>query len=266
MHSNTVTRLAVLGICGVLAMGCGAAYGEDSEKTEAWQSLFNGKDLAGWTPKILGHELGQNFGDTFRVEDGVIKVAYDKYSGFKQQFGHLFYAKPYGDYRFRLEYRFTGEQIEDGPSWAFRNSGIMIHCQPPETMTKNQSFPVSIEVQLLGGDGEDERSTGNLCTPSTHVVMKGKLERRHCTDSSSKTYHGDQWVKAEVEVRDGTIRHFINGEKVLEYEQPQLDPGDGDARRLIDAGQDLPLTQGYISLQSESHPVEFRNIEILPLP
>jgi hypothetical protein len=232
---------------------------------EQWVPLFNGKDLDGWTPKIAGHDLGENYNDTFRVENGVLKVAYDKYAKFDNKFGHLFYKEPFSHYRLRLEYRFVGEQCPGGPSWAIRNSGVMIHGQAPETMGKNQSFPVSIEVQFLGGNGKDPRPTGNLCTPGTHVVMDGKLVTRHCTNSSSKTFHGDPWVSAEVEVRGGKlIRHFINGEEVMSYSEPQLDEGDKDAQKLIKDGKKL-LEGGSISLQAESHPIEFRKIEILRL-
>jgi hypothetical protein len=245
------------------ATGCTLAAGE-TEK-ENWISLFNGKNLDGWTPKITGYEFGENFGNTFRVENGVLKVAYDQYDKFEGRFGHLFYKSPFSRYRLRLEYRFVGEQTPGGPGWAFRNSGIMVHCQTPESIGENQNFPVSIEVQLLGGNGTDKRSTGNLCTPGTHVVMKDRLVTQHCVSSSSETYHGDQWVTAEVEVRgNDVIRHLINGEVVLEYERPQLDEKDGDARKLLKAGK-VMLQGGYISLQAESHPCEFRNVQILPL-
>jgi len=166
-----------------------------------WIKLFNGKNLEGWTPKIKGFELGDNYGDTFRVEDGVIKVRYDNYTGpFRGRFGHLFYKDEFSNYVLRLEYRFVGEQAERGPGWAIRNSGVMIHGQRPETMRKDQDFPVSLEVQLLGGDGKGPRTTGNLCTPGTNVVYQGKLHTDHCTSSTSETFAGDQWVKCEVEV------------------------------------------------------------------
>jgi len=231
----------------------------------AWIKLFNGANLEGWTPKITGYELGDNFGNTFRVEDGVLKVSYDQYDRFGGRFGHIFYQQPFSDYVIRLEYRFVGEQCPEGPGWAVRNSGIMVHGQSPESMGKDQEFPVSIEVQLLGGDGQNNRTTGNLCTPGTNVVMDGQLVTRHCTNSKSKTYHGDQWVTAEVEVRGGkSIKHIINGETVLEYTQPQLDDRDADAKKLIKDGEKL-LHGGYISLQAESHPVEFRQIELKKL-
>ena len=234
---------------------------QDSPKT-GWISLFNGKDLTGWTPKIKGYELGENFGDTFRVEDGVIKVSYEQYKGFDRKFGHLFYKDKFSHYRLRVEYRFTGDQCPGGEAWATRNSGVMLHCQPPQTIGKDQDFPASIEVQFLGGLGKGPRTTGNLCTPGTHVVMNGELIKRHCTNSRSKTYDGDQWVTVEVEVRgDQTIKHLVNGEEVLAYEQPQYDDADPTARPLIKDGQKL-IRDGYISLQSESHPIEFRKVEI----
>jgi hypothetical protein len=237
----------------------------DAPHPEKWIPLFNGKNLDGWTPKITGYALGENFGDTFRVENGVLKVAFDKYDTFGNRFGHLFYKTPFSNYKMRIEYRFLGEQVSGGPGWAIRNSGIMIHCQDPNTMLKDQDFPVSIEVQLLGGDGKNKRPTLNLCTPGTHVVMNGQLEKTHCITSMSDTFHGDQWVSAEIEVRGAdVIRHFVNGKMVLEYQKPQLDDTDPNAKKLIKDGNPL-LTGGYISLQSESHPCEFRVVEILPL-
>jgi hypothetical protein len=230
-----------------------------------WIKLFNGKDLKDWKIKIKGYELGDNYGDTFRVEDGLLKVCYDKYEKFDNKFGHIFYKNKFSCYRLRLEYRFVGEQTPGGAGWAFRNSGAMLHGQSPESMGKNQSFPVSIEAQLLGGNGKDKRSTANLCTPGTHVVMKNKLIKAHCTKSKSKTYHGDQWVNVEFEVHgNGKIKHIVDGEVVLEYEQPQLDEGSDDAKKLIKDGK-VMLSEGYISLQAESHPIEFRKVEILPL-
>lgn len=227
-----------------------------------WIQLFNGKDLEGWTPKVKGYALGENYANTFRVEDGAIKVAYDQYTGFDRTFGHLFFNGEFSHYLLRVEYRFVGDQVPGGPGWAFRNCGIMFHGQSPESMDKDQDFPVSIEVQLLGGRGEGERSTANLCTPGTNVVMNGELFTPHCVDSNSKTYHGDQWVTVEVEVHGNEfIHHRIDGEVVLEYEKPQLDPKDKNAEKLIKDGN-LMLSKGSISLQSESHPVEYRKVEI----
>ncbi|HRE50250.1 MAG TPA: DUF1080 domain-containing protein [Flavitalea sp.] len=231
-----------------------------------WKQLFNGKDLKGWTAKIRGHELNDNYGNTFRVENGVIKVSYDQYSSFDRDFGHLFYKKPYSHYLFAVEYRFTGDQAPGGPGWAFRNSGIMLHCQPPATMLRDQDFPISIEVQLLGGDAAGERSTCNLCTPGTNVEMDGKLITAHCINSSSKTFRGDQWVRAEVLVLgDSVIKHIVNGDTVLVYNRPQIGHGEVNDYDPAIKKDGQPLSSGYISLQSESHPVEFRKVEIMDL-
>lgn len=265
MPAPALRRAAAL-IWTPVILVAGPAVADDAPPASGWISLFNGKDLDGWRPKIAGYDFGENHADTFRVEDGAIKVRYDGYDSFGGRYGHLFYKDKFSRYRLRVEYRFVGEQVAGGPGWAVRNSGVMLHCQDPQTMRKDQEFPVSVEAQLLGGNGRDERTTGNVCTPGTHMVMDGKLVTRHCTSSHSKTYHGDRWVTAEFEVNGGeVVRHVIEGETVLEYEQPQLDPGDDDARKLVGEGGDKILTEGYISLQSESHPVEFRKVELLRL-
>jgi Domain of Unknown Function (DUF1080) len=231
-----------------------------------WVQLFNGKDLNDWKPKIAGYPLGENFGNTFRVEDGKMKVSYAEYDSFGVKYGHIFYKEKYAWYIIAAEYRFTGDQAKGGQGWATRNSGIMIHGQDPATMTKDQDFPISIEVQLLGGLGTGQRSTANLCTPGTHVVYKGKLLTAHCINSSSKTYHGDDWVRVEVMVfGDSLIRHIVNGDTVLEYTNPQIGGGNvlnADPAIKIDGKL---LSEGYISLQSESHPIEFRKVELLNL-
>ncbi|HKB05344.1 MAG TPA: DUF1080 domain-containing protein [Gemmataceae bacterium] len=253
-------KTATRALLTTLAFAAGPAFADD--KPGDWVALFNGKDLTGWTPKIAKYPLGENFADTFRVEDGLLKVKYDKYDQFDGKFGHLFYKDKFSHYVVRIEYRFVGEQCKGGPGWAVRNSGLMFHCQDPKTMRKEQEFPVSIEAQFLGGNGKDDRSTLNVCSPGTHIVMDGKLITRHCNPSKSKTFHGDQWVTAEVEVRgSGKVTHRVNGDVVLEYEQPQLDPGDRDAVGLI-KDKTVLIEEGYLSLQAESHPIEFRKVEI----
>lgn len=231
--------------------------------SDEWTPIFNGQDLEGWTPKIRGHQPGDNFANTFRVVDGVLRVGYDDYGGkFSDRFGHLFWHEKLSNYDLRVEYRFVGEQLPDGPGWAIRNSGVMLHCQDPQGMSLDQEFPVSIEMQLLGGDGSNPRANANVCTPGTHIEMGGELVTRHCTNSNSETFHGNQWVTVEIEVRgDEIVRHLIDGKVVLEYARPQLDPDDAHARPLIVDGQ-VRLTEGFIALQSESHPIEFRRVEI----
>ena len=238
---------------------------EQKANDDQWISLFNGKNLEGWNIKITGYDLNDNYNNTFQAEDGILKVSYDQYQKFDDNFGHIFYKDKFSHYILRLEYRFLGEQTPGGADWAYRNSGIMFHSQSPESMAKYQKFPVSIEAQLLGGNGKDERPTANVCTPGTNIVMADELITTHCISSHSQTYHGNQWVTMELEVHgNGLIKHSINGELVLEYEQPQLDENDPDGKKFIQNGNKM-LSEGYIALQAESHPVEFRNIKILVL-
>ncbi|MCP3861248.1 MAG: DUF1080 domain-containing protein, partial [Phycisphaeraceae bacterium] len=203
-----------------------------------------------------------------KVEDVVIRMDYSDWESFDGRFGHLFHEIPFDRYRVRVVYRFLGDQVKGGPGWAYRNSGIMLHCQDPKSMRTDQDFPVSVEVQLLGGSGSGKRSTANLCTPGTNVEMKQEVVTRHCTNSRSETFHGDQWVTAEVEVLGNeSITHYVNGVEVMKYQRPQLDPNDPDAQTLMRIRNgDVMLDRGWISLQGESHPVEFKSVEIRPLP
>lgn len=233
---------------------------------KGWIDLFNGKDLKDWNIKISKHEYKENYANTFRVEDGLIKVSYDGYKEFDQQYGHIFYKKPFSAYLLKVTYRFVGEQAKGGEGWALRNSGAMLHCQDPSTMLKDQDFPISIEGQILGGDGEHERHTSNVCTPGTLINYNGALFTPHCLDSKSKTYAGNQWVTAEFLVlQDSVIKHIIGGEVVLEYTKPQIGGGNVsnfDSKVKIDG---KALTSGYIALQSESHPIEFKTVHLYNL-
>lgn len=237
-----------------------------AQKKRKWIQLFNGKDLKGWTVKIKGQEPGKDSLETFRIENGVMKVDYNKYDSFNYQYGHIFYKKPFSYYLIAVEYRFVGKQVKGGEEWAYKNSGIMVHCQPPASMKKNQDFPISIEVQLLGGDSTGERPTCNVCTPGTNIEMDGKLITVHCLDSKSKTFRGGEWVRAEVLVLgDSIIKHIVNGDTVMTYNKPQIGGGVVSNYDSAYKKDGRLLTGGYISLQSESHPIEFRKVEIIDL-
>lgn len=237
---------------------------KETKKGEKWISLFNGKDLEGWTVKISGYPAGENYGNTFRVENGVMVVRYNAYDTFNNRFGHIFTNKTFSHYKLRVEYRFVGDQLAGGPDWAYRNSGAMLHAQAPESMVLDQDFPVSVEAQMLGGNGVEERSTGNVCTPGTDVYINGMPYANHCASSSSKTYAGDQWVTLEMLVLgDSIVHHLIDGDTVMTYTKLTAD-GIG-ITPAIDYKNAGLLKAGRIALQSESHPVEFRKMELLDL-
>ena len=252
---------------GVIAGALASVSARSAEaKSDGWIPLFNGKDLTGWTPKIAKHAIGVNYLDTFRVEDGIIKVSYDKYRIFDQQFGHLYTNSPYSHYVIRLEYLITGETMKDAPSWAGFNSGVMVHSQSPLSMTVEQLWPVSLEGQFLVKGTTAGTQTGNVCTPGTDVEVNGKLTKAHIVDSTGPMPEVDTWVRFEAEVRGhDEIVYRVNGVEVLRYTRPRLDETDPDAQRLLAAGADPRVSFGHIALQAEGHPVWFRNIELRPL-
>lgn len=245
----------------------GCVTTKNNASKQEWIKLFNGKDLNDWTVKIHHHDVGQDPANTFRVEDGIIKVRYDKYDKFNEQFGHLYYKQPFSYYHLVVEYRITGEWRKDAPNYTMRNSGIMFHSQDPKTMPREQDWPISIEFQLLSAlDNGAPRPTGNMCSPGTDVVYKGKIDPRHCIESSSKTYRSEEWVRAELIVLgDSLVTHIIDGDTVLQYSKPQI--GGGVVANYDPAikRDGKLLSEGFIALQSEGQPVDFRKVELLNL-
>jgi len=239
---------------------------ESGAKDSKWISLFNGKNLDGWTVKIAGHRLGENYANTFRVEDGILKVEYDDYEDFGRQFGHLYSNVAYSHYRLRLEYRFVGRQLPEAPHYVDLNSGVMLHSQPPQSLELGQEFPASLEMQFLADLGKGHRQTGNVCTPGTHLVQDGKLMTQHIVKSSGPTLPAGDWVAVEMEVRGhDEIIYRVRGEEVLRYQNPQLDPKSKEAQPILAQGANVRLSSGHIALQAEAQRVWFRNIEIQSL-
>jgi hypothetical protein len=262
MHSRVPLRLSALLLLTFLL----SAFAEEGE--DDWISLFNGKDLSGWTVKITGYPCGENALDTFQVEDGILKVSYDGYEKFDKRYGHLYSNIAYSHYLLRMDYRFTGEMMADAPGYVNLNSGVMIHSQSPQSMGLDQEFPVSLEFQFLADEGKGARPTGNVCTPGTNLEIDGQLVTQHIVKSSAPTFAADEWVAIEIEVRGNEeVIHRVNGKEVLRYQRPQLDPEGRveSADALIEAGSPKQLSFGYIALQAEGQPVWFRNIRLKSL-
>ena len=256
LYKLCLSALAV----GILS--CGSLQKRTTEND--WIPLFNGKDLSDWTVKIHHHEVGDNYGQTFRVKDGVIQVRYDQYDAFNDRFGHLYFNQPFSHYHLSMEYRFVGEWRKDAPVYTLKNSGVMFHSQDPRTMLREQDWPISVEMQFLAGLGNGQpRPTGNMCSPGTDVIFQGKKDPRHCIESSSKTYEGEQWVKAELIVLgDSLITHIINGDTVLQYAQPQIGGGVVNRHDPAMKTDGTMLRAGFIALQSEGQEIDFRNIKL----
>ena len=107
--------------------------------------------------------------------------------------------------------------------------------------------------------------------------MGDTLRKEHCINSVSKSYPAGRWVGALIEVYgDSLVRHIIEGDTVLTYTRPMIGGGfvspDHDWKAAhIDNFQywldreNTPLKEGYIALQAESQPIDFRNMELLNL-
>lgn len=249
----------------LIAVGCSTQ--KNNFQTNVWTPLFNGKDLDNWIPKIHHHETGDNYANTFRAEDGLIKIRYNNYDSFNFRYRHLFYKTPFSHYKLRFAYRFTGIWLKDAPSYTVLNSGVMFHSQSPYSILKEQDWPVSVEFQTLAGlpDGRP-RPTGNMCSPGTDIVFNGKKDPRHCIESSSTTYPPDVWVNCLLEVYgDSLIRHIVEGDTVLTYSKPTVGGGVANRYDTTVIKNGMPLRSGYIGLQSEGQEIDFKNIEIMML-
>ena len=255
---------------GCLALCAATQVGAEAE-AGPWRPIFDGRTLDGWMPKVAKHPAGENYRQTFVVDHGMIRVSYAGYDKLDGQFGHLFYKTPFKAYRLRLTYRFLPEGgLADTPVWARSNSGIMFHSQSPKSMTVEQPFPVSVEFQLLGRDGDAPRPTGAVCTPGMTITFDGVKAKEHCTPPvNAPTIPNGTWTKAELEVLpNGEVFQKIDGAVVQHYAGLALDPDDtvaGGAKPYILARGAQSVTEGYIALQSEGHPIEFKDIEIQEL-
>ncbi|MEO0338189.1 MAG: DUF1080 domain-containing protein [Bacteroidota bacterium] len=237
-----------------------------TEKENQWIPIFNGKDLSGWSTKFTGEAYGVNYLNTFQVKEGKLVASYTAYDTFDNNFGHIFYEEKLSYYKLRLEYRFLGDPVPGAPVWAFRNSGVKYHTPHPSELPLDQVLLVAVEAQLLGGDGEKQRFTGNVCTAGTHIEISDSLVTQHCTNSNYPAINDTTWVQMELEVHGSEkVVHRINGQVVLEYTRPQFDDTDEFAQKLMEKGYPRIINEGYIALQAEGHPVEFRNIELMKL-
>ncbi|HBH24075.1 MAG TPA: DUF1080 domain-containing protein [Cytophagales bacterium] len=239
---------------------------QQQKQEKKWTPIFNGENLDNWTIKISGSELHENFGNTFRVEDNMMKVRYDQYEQFGNRFGHIFYNTPQSNYRLRLKYRFMGEKMEDSPAWTLMNNGVMIHAQDPATMALvpdpldtamnfMDHFPVSVECQLLGQpeDKVEMVTTANICKVGSSFQVQGEVPEKNIFPSTIGRFPSGQWVNLELIVySDSLVHHVVNRDTVATYTNLQLADG-------------TPLTNGYIAFQSEAHPIDFKDVELMEL-
>lgn len=226
----------------LVAVGCGGPEPDPDPDREDWIRLFDGRNLDGW--------LGD--GGMVDVDDDLLRftASTDGYSGANRGDRWLVQEGDWSFYRLRIEYRFPETDLDpaDWPDGQVRRAAVWVH-----STTGDNKSPVGMEVELLGGDGENDRPTGNVCTPGTQIDMAGRPVTRECVSSASLTHHGDEWVILEVTVLGAErIEHAIDSVRVLSYERPRLDDG-------------TLLAGGGLAIRSGGWPFDIRRIDLLPL-
>jgi hypothetical protein len=245
---------------GLAGVGGGAGSGgSGGADPEGWVKIFNGTDLTGWVPLIHKSAYNVDTYKTFRADPvtHVIKVTYEDYpdGSFDERCGVLYYNKFLTSYRVRLTYRFLEPQAKNPVGWGKNNSGLMLFGLDPSKVTGDPMFPPLIEVQLLGTPSSGGPTSPNICTPGGITLAK---QTGICGDNSTKVPAppAADWTSVEAEVH-------VNGDsKIFQYPEK--------TKPVVTISgpsyQGKPVTGGYLSIQSESQPVEFKDIELIELP
>ncbi|HEX2443055.1 MAG TPA: DUF1080 domain-containing protein [Vicinamibacterales bacterium] len=203
-------------------------------------SLFNGRDLTGWKADVPARDKDPSLPDSFIVRNGMLVSR-------GEPRGHLLTDGAYRDYRLEVEYRFPGKG---------GNCGVLVHASRPRALYA--MFPQSIEVQMA------HENAGDFWCIQEDIKVPDMEKRRprkegekwggsegdarrilNLTDTSEKPL--GEWNTMVVEARGRTIKVWVNGDPVNE-------------------GFDATADRGRIALQAEGTEVEFRRIEIGPLP
>jgi hypothetical protein len=203
-------------------------------------SLFNGTDLSGWQADVPARDKDASLPASFVARDGLL-VSLGKPEG------HLVTTQAYRDYRLVVEYRFP-EQAG--------NCGVLVHSSKPRALYG--MFPQSIEVQMMSGNAGDFWCIGENITVNDMEARRprkpgqawggGESDARrilNLTDDSEKPL--GEWNTMVIESRGRTLKVWVNGD-------------------LVNEGFDATTDRGKIALQAEGTAVEFRKVEIGPLP
>ena len=189
-------------------------------------------------------------------------MTYEDYpngNDFEGRCGLLYYDKYLTDYRVRLTYRFREPQAKNPVGWGKNNTGLMIFGIDPRTVTGDPEFPPLIEIQLLGTPSAGGSKNANLCQPGGMKVAKlfdQAINDNSCHDSQSGTAPpAADWVTVEAEV------HVTGETKVFQY--PNMTEPVLRISGPTYNGQ--PVLGGYLAIQSESQPIEFKDIELKEL-
>ena len=234
---GTMLTLLLLAAASTFATAAGTPEARVPDRPIA---LFNGKDLSGWEADVPARDTDKSLRDSFVVRDG-------KLVSLGKPEGHLLTRDAWRDYRLEVEYRFPG---------AAGNCGVLVHASRPRALYK--MFPQSIEVQMMSGNA------GDFWVIQEDIAVPDMEKRRprkegekwggaegdarrvlNLTDGSEKPL--GEWNTMVIEARGRTVKVWVNGD-------------------LVNEGSGATAKSGQIALQSEGTEVEFRKVEIGPLP
>jgi hypothetical protein len=226
--------------------------------------IFNGQDLTGWVPLIKKSAFNVNYQNTFRADPAnqIIRVTYEDYpdTDFDGRYGMLYYDKYLTDYRVRLTYRFREPQAQNPSQWGKNNTGLMLFGIDPRDVMGDPDFPPAIEIQLLGTPSTGGTNNANLCQPGGMWVSKLFGENNGSGNGCKASKSGPaptagEWVTIEAEV-------LVSGETKI-YQHPEtITPVLSISGPMYN---NQPVLGGYMAIQSESQPVEFKDIELKEL-
>ena len=198
------------------------------------ESLFNGKDLTGWSMDIPAHDKKPELPKSFIVRDGML-VSLGK------PFGHLLTEKEYENYRLIAEYRFAGKP---------GNCGVLVHASTLRNLYK--MYPQSIEVQMNHTHAGDFWCiVENIEVPNMVKrrgakekwgITEGKARRiLNLTDSSEKPV--GEWNRMKIECLGDEVKVWVNDE-------------------LLNHGHSCTAKKGKLAIQAEGSEVEFRRLDL----
>ena len=225
-------------------------------------SLFNGKDLTGWTLDTPDRdEMTEE--QEVEIKDGIMTFDTRKVEWWTanppsfmvrdgllismgRPLGHLITEEEFENYKLVVEYKFTKRP---------GNCGVLVHASTPRYLY--DMFPKSVEVQMQHGNAGDFWCIGE------NIEVPNMEERRPRRDETVK-YGGEEgdarriakladaespvgeWNTMEIECKGDEVIVHVNG-------------------TLVNHGTNMTTTSGKIALQAEGVEVAFRKVELTPL-